>query len=171
MPMNIIYREAETSDAGKFLEYCKRVGGESDNLTFGPEGLPFSISQTADYIRKVSGNPENAMILAFDEGELVGSGVISSVSGRIRFAHRKELAITVRKDYWGKGIGSGIMNVLIDFAKKSGAEVVELQVRSDNERAIALYEKFGFEKMGSYKKFFKIGEKYFDADFMNLYLR
>ena len=170
MPMNIIYREAETSDAGKFLEYCKRVGGESDNLTFGPEGLPFSISQTADYIRKVSGNPESAMILAFDEGELIGSGAISSVSGRARFSHRKELAITVRKDYWRKGIGTGLMKVLIDFAKKNGAEVLELQVRSDNESAIGLYKKFGFEKIGTYKNFFKIGGKYFDADFMNLYL-
>ncbi len=169
MPINIIYREAETSDAGKFLEYCKRVGAENDNLTFGAEGLPFSISQTADYIRKVSGNPDGVMILAFDEGELVGSGVVSSVSGRERFSHRKELAITVRKDYWGKGIGSGLMNLLVDFCKKSGAEVLELQVRSDNERAIGLYEKFGFEKIGTYKKFFKIRGEYVDADFMNLY--
>ena len=91
MPMNITYREAEPSDAGKFLEYSKIVGTESDNLTFGAEGLPFSISQTADYIRNLSGNPEGVMILAFDEGELVGSGVVSSVSGRARFAHRKDL--------------------------------------------------------------------------------
>ena len=168
--MNITYREAEPSDAGKFLEYSKIVGTESDNLTFGAEGLPFSISQTADYIRNLSGNPEGVMILAFDEGELLGSGVVSSVSGRARFAHRKDLAITVRKDYWGKGIGSGLMNLLLDFCRKNGAEVVELQVRSDNERAIALYEKFGFEKIGTHKNFFKIGEEYFSADYMNLYL-
>ena len=170
MPMNIIYREAETSDAGKFLEYCKIVGAESDNLTFGEEGLPFSISQTADYIRKISGNPDGVMILAFDEGELVASGVVSSVSGRARFAHRKDLAITVRKDYWGKGIGTGLMNLLIDFCRKNGTEVIELQVRSDNERAIALYNKFGFEKIGTHKNFFKIGGEYFSADYMNLYL-
>ena len=170
MPMNIIYREAEPSDAGKFLEYCKRVGAESDNLTFGAEGLPFTISQTADYIRKFAGNPEGAMILVFDEGELVGSGAVSSVSGRTRFAHRKELAITVRKDYWGKGIGTELMNLLVDFCKKSGTEVLELQVRSDNERAIGLYKKFGFEKIGTYKKFFKINGEDIDADFMNLYL-
>ena len=110
------------------------------------------------------------MILAFDEGELIGSGAISSVSGRARFSHRKELAITVRKDYWRKGIGTGLMKVLIDFAKKNGAEVLELQVRSDNESAIGLYKKFGFEKIGTYKNFFKIDGEYFDADFMNLYL-
>ncbi len=168
--MNIIYREAEPSDAGKFLEYCKIVGRESDNLTFGAEGLPLSISQEADYIRKFAGNPNQVMIVAFDEGELVGTGAVSVIGSRERFAHRREIAISVRKDYWGKGIGSGIMKVLIDFCKKSGAEVVQLEVRSDNERALALYKKFGFEKVGEYKKFMKIGGEYCSADYMNLYL-
>lgn len=170
MPMNVIYREAEPSDAGKFLEYCKIVGAETDNLTFGAEGLPLSISQEADYIRKYAGNPGSVMIVAYDEGELIGTGAVSVVSGRPRFAHRRELAISVRKDYWGKGIGTGIMNVLMDFCKKSDAKVIELEVRSDNEKAIALYKKFGFEKIGTYEKFFCIDGKYYDADFMNLYL-
>ena len=170
MPMNITYREAEPSDAGKFLEYSKIVGSETDNLTFGAEGLPFTISQQADYIRKFAGNPGSIMIVAFDEGELIGTGAVSVVSGKPRFAHRREIAISVRKDYWGKGIGTGIMNVLMDFAKKSGAEVLELEVRSDNEAAISLYKKFGFEKIGTNEKFFKINGEFFAADYMNLYL-
>lgn len=170
MPMNIIYREAEPSDAGKFLEYSKIVGSETDNLTFGAEGLPLTISQEADFIRKFAGNPGSIMIVAFDEGELIGTGAVSVVSGKPRFAHRREIAISVRKDYWGKGIGTGIMNVLMDFAKKSGAEVLELEVRSDNEAAISLYKKFGFEKIGTNEKFFKINGEFFAADYMNLYL-
>ena len=170
MPMNIIYREAEPSDAGKFLEYSKIVGSETDNLTFGAEGLSLSISQEADFIRKFAGNPGSVMIVAFDEGELIGTGAVSVVSGKPRFAHRSEIAISVRKDYWGKGIGTGIMNILMDFAKKSGAEVLELEVRSDNEAANALYKKFGFKKIGTNEKFFKIDGKFFAADYMNLYL-
>ncbi len=170
MPINITYREAEPSDAGKFLEYCKKVGAETDNLTFGAEGIPFSISQEADFIRKFAGNPDSVMIVAFDEGELIGTGAVSVISGKPRFSHRREIALSVRKDYWGKGIGTGIMNLLIDFCKKSGAEAVELQVRSDNEAAIALYKKFGFEKIGQNEKFFKINGEFFAADYMNLYL-
>ena len=170
MPMNITYREAEPSDAGKFLEYSKIVGSETDNLTFGAEGLSLTISQEADLIRKFAGNPGSIMIVAFDEGELIGTGAVSVVSGKTRFAHRREIAISVRKDYWGKGIGTGIMNVLMDFAKKSGAEVLELEVRSDNEAAISLYKKFGFEKIGTNEKFFKINGEFFAADYMNLYL-
>ena len=168
--MNIIYREAEPSDAGKFLEYSKIVGSETDNLTFGAEGLSLTISQEADFIRKFAGNPGSIMIVAFDEGELIGTGAVSVVSGKPRFAHRREIAISVRKDYWGKGIGTGIMNVLMDFARKSGAEVLELEVRSDNEAAISLYKKFGFEKIGTNEKFFKINGEFFAADYMNLYL-
>lgn len=170
MPMNITYREAEPSDAGKFLEYSKIVGSETDNLTFGAEGLSLTISQEADFIRKFAGNPGSIMIVAFDEGELIGTGAVSVVSGKPRFAHRREIAISVRKDYWGKGIGTGIMNVLMDFARKSGAEVLELEVRSDNEAAISLYKKFGFEKIGTNEKFFKINGEFFAADYMNLYL-
>ena len=170
MPMNIIYREAEPSDAGKFLEYSKIVGSETDNLTFGAEGLSLTISQEADFIRKFAGNPGSIMLVAFDEGELIGTGAVSVISGKPRFAHRREIAISVRKDYWGKGIGTGLMNLLLDFAKKSGAEVLELEVRSDNEAAIALYKKFGFEKAGRNEKFFKINGEFFSADYMNLYL-
>ena len=168
--MNITYREAEPSDAGKFLEYSKIVGSETDNLTFGAEGLSLSISQEADFIRKFAGNPGSVMIVAFDEGELIGTGAVSVVSGKPRFAHRSEIAISVRKDYWGKGIGTGIMNILMDFAKKSGTEVLELEVRSDNEAAISLYKKFGFKKIGTNEKFFKIDGEFFAADYMNLYL-
>lgn len=50
------------------------------------------------------------------------------------------------------------------------AEIISLEVRSDNERAIKLYKKFGFEKIGIYKGFFKIDEEYIDFELMNLYM-
>ena len=56
------------------------------------------------------------------------------------------------------------------LCKKTGAESIELEVRSDNEAAIALYKKFGFEKVGTNEKFFKINGEFFAADYMNLYL-
>lgn len=170
MPMNITYREAEPSDSGKFLEYSKRVGGESDNLTFGSEGLPFSISQEAEQIRRYKGNPYSLMRLAFDEGELIGTGVVSIISERERFIHRRELAVSVRKDYWGKGVGTELLKRITEFCKTSGAKTVELEVRSDNERAIALYKKFGFKKVGTNEKFFRFGDEFFPADYMHLYL-
>ena len=50
------------------------------------------------------------------------------------------------------------------------SEIIFLEVRSDNEQAIALYKKFGFEKIGEFKGFFKINGKNIDFHLMNLYL-
>ncbi len=49
------------------------------------------------------------------------------------------------KKFWGKGIGSVILKSLIDYAKKQNLISIWLKVIKDNERAINLYTKFGFE--------------------------
>lgn len=64
-------------------------------------------------------------------------------------SHRAELGITVRKDYWGQGIGSLLMKELIKYAKENRIEILNLDVRSDNVNAIHLYEKFGFKHIGT----------------------
>ena len=167
--MEITYREAEPRDAAALLEYMKQVGSESGNLSFGAEGLSFSVEQEAAILESICQNPRSIMLLAFDGSEVVGNASIHG-SSRPRFSHRYELAITVRKSHWGRGIGTALMERLIAFAREIGAEVISLEVRSDNDRAIALYKKFGFEKFGTYRKFFKFEDNYYDADYMNLYL-
>mgnify|MGYP004421668729 CR=1 FL=1 len=42
---------------------------------------------------------------------------------------------------------SALMERILAFARENGVEQVNLEVRSDNKRAIALYEKFGFVPM------------------------
>ncbi len=170
MPINITYREAEPSDAGKILEYLKRVGGETDNLTFGGEGITSTFTKESAFIRKVAGDPKELLLLAFDEGELVGNAAVSIPFNRGRITHRRDLAISVRKDYWGKGIGSKLMEQLIDFCRQTGGEIAELEVRSDNERGIALYKKFGFEKIGCHPAFMKVNGENIAVDYMVLYL-
>lgn len=63
------------------------------------------------------------------------------------------------------------MEKLIQFAKDIGIEIISLEVRSDNKRAIHLYEKYGFKHIGTFPAFFKIGEEYVDSELMHLDLR
>lgn len=167
--MNITYRKATPEDAAALLDFLKIVGSESDNLSFGAEGVPITAQQEAAYLQSLQTNPNAAMILALDGEEIVGNASIDG-SSRPRFCHRKTIAITVRKSHWGQGIGTCLMEQLIAFARKTDTEVITLEVRSDNHRAKALYEKFGFCTFGVYEKFFKIDGNYFSADYMNLYL-
>ena len=165
--MELTYRRVQRSDASALLDYLKIIGGESDNLTFGSEGFPATVEQEEAFLAGM--NEETLMLMALEDGQIVGNASINRY-GRTRFAHRWSLAVSVRKSHWGMGIGSGLMTRLIAYAKTQGAEVIELEVRSDNSRAKRLYQKFGFETFGTYRKFFKIDGRHYDADYMNLYL-
>ena len=63
------------------------------------------------------------------------------------------------------------MEGLIEYAKKNGIEILNLEVRSDNVNAIHLYEKYGFRHIGTSPAYFKIGDDYVDFELMFLDLR
>ena len=49
------------------------------------------------------------------------------------------------KDYWGKGIGGRMMAFIEEYAKSLGLKQIYLQVLNNNERAMRLYVKNGYE--------------------------
>lgn len=46
-------RKAIASDAENILEYCKVIGGESDNLTFGTEGVAITVDRKRGYLDNI----------------------------------------------------------------------------------------------------------------------
>ena len=142
--MNISYRTAAPEDAEMLLEYTKLVGGETDFLTFGADGIPFTVEQESELLARMADSPHSRFFLALDGERIVGNSCINGF-GNPRLRHRATIAITVLREYWGLGVGSGLMERMIAFARETGAELLSLEVRSDNERAKALYRKFGFE--------------------------
>jgi ribosomal protein S18 acetylase RimI-like enzyme len=52
--------------------------------------------------------------------------------------------VSVQKEWVGKGIGSSLTQQGIEFAKKSGAKKICLEVDFSNTQAIGLYKKIGF---------------------------
>ena len=86
-------------------------------------------------------------------------------------SHRAEFGISVVKSEWGQGIGSALLQKCIMYAKEHAIELINLEVRSDNIRAIHVYEKYGFRKIGTSPAYFKIDGEYYDFDLMVLDLR
>ncbi len=166
--MSFSIEKARPEDAAALIEYLRVVGGESDNLTFGAEGLPATVEEETAFLEKSAADTRSVILLAKEDGEIIGDGHIEAFSRRL--SHRAGLGITVRKAAWGRGVGTAIMERLIAHAREQGIEIIELQVRSDNARAIRLYEKFGFVKIGHYPGFLKVDRVYADCDLMNLYL-
>lgn len=165
---NIIIREATAADAPACIEHSRRVGSETDNLSFGADGFPISLEGEKEYIEMMYADPHSVLHVAVRGDDVVGTVSLNGLPRRM--SHRAELGITVLMSEWGKGLGNRLMETVIEYAKNSGIEIIELAVRSDNERAIRLYNKHGFESIGEYKSYFKIDEKYADFKLMNLYL-
>ena len=164
--MSITIEKATCADAAEILQYLKQIGAETDNLTFGAEGLPFTIESEAAYISQIENSCDAIMLIAKENGKIVGDASLSRLPRRMK--HRGDLGVSVLKKCWNRGIGSQLLLETINFAKENSFEVIDLQVRSDNLSAIHLYEKFGFKKIGTHPVFFKIGSEEVAFDYMCL---
>ncbi|MCR1899921.1 GNAT family N-acetyltransferase [Irregularibacter muris] len=166
----LIIRKPVVQDAERMIEYLNAVGGESDNLLFGKDEFHLSLEQEREYIKNLYSNPHTLMLLGIIEDKIVSIVQISS-SSRKRIAHNSEIAISVKKEYWRRGIGSAMMEELIRFAREhSTIKTISLGVRAGNQNAIKLYEKFGFEQVGIHKNYFNIRGTFENGILMDLYL-
>lgn len=163
-PFEIV--RAQAQDAAALLEYLKIVGGETENLSFGAEGVPLDIEAERAYLDTQVQSHKNIQLLAKANGEIIGTASLNRQQKRM--SHRAEFGISVKKAWWGFGVASTLTEYILDFARKTGVEQINLEVRSDNSRAIALYKKFGFRKLCTFPGFFKINGELVDFDFMNL---
>ena len=166
---DIVIRHAVPDDAAALIEYLNTIGGESDNLTFGKDEFPIKPEQERAFIEGLAEKPHDCMIVAVKDGRIVGDATLAGHPRRM--AHRAELGISVLKAEWGRGIGSRLMEALIEYAEQHGVELLNLEARADNEKAIHLYEKFGFRTIGVSPAFMKLRGEYHDAVLMYLDLR
>lgn len=168
--LHLIIRKPVVEDAKAMVEYLNTVGGESDNLLFGKGEFRLSVEQEMEYIKNISSSADSLMVLGIINDNVVSIAVINS-SNRKRIAHNSEISISVKKEYWGNGIGSAVMEELIKFAKGHGTiKNISLGVKGSNHNAIAMYEKFGFEKVGIHKNYFNINGVFDDEILMDLYI-
>jgi [ribosomal protein S18]-alanine N-acetyltransferase len=83
---------------------------------------------------------------------LVGYGGISRLGRTPPFEYEVH-TIGVDPAYQGRGIGRRLLGELLKFADGG---VVYLEVRTDNEAAIALYTSVGFEQIGLRKRYYRV---------------
>ncbi|PLV59292.1 GNAT family N-acetyltransferase [Thermotoga sp. KOL6] len=146
----LLIREANVWDARRLVDYMKEVTSETDFLITSPEEV-FDVSTEKRYIRMYKNDARKLMLVGEINREIV-SVLSFNGFGRKRTKHVGEFGISVKKRYWGLGIGSAMIKSLIDWAKQNDFKRIQLEVLKSNERAISLYKKFGFEVEGMKKK-------------------
>ena len=157
-----IIREAVSDDAEKMISYLNQVGGESDNLIHGENEFTVPIEGVKRKLAMSNASENSIVLIALDNEKIIARAELQGYyAARIR--HRAILSISVKKEYWNQGIGTEMINRIVEQAKKMNIRSIELEAISDNARGIHLYHKMGFADIGIYKDYFYVNGIYKDA--------
>ncbi len=135
-------RRATAEDIDALLDLYEAVAAEGRYIA---RELPVDRDSLRPTWAESIGDQDGAWFIAEVDGETVGS---ASIQGR-GVAH---LGMQVARSHRGRGIGSSLLEASIEWARQAGAHKIALEVWPHNEAAIALYEKFGFEREGYLRK-------------------
>jgi ribosomal-protein-alanine N-acetyltransferase len=106
----------------------------------------------------------DAWLLRGAAGELAGYFLLMYALDE---AHLLDVAVAGKRH--GTGLGRHLLETLCARARSMGAESVLLEVRPSNERALAVYTRFGFAEIGRRKGYYPAHEgKREDAIVMRL---
>jgi len=163
-------REARSSDAAALLEYVEAVSAETDYLTFGPGEFTLSVEEEEAYLEKCQQANNCIYLLAETRGRLIGA--LSFAGGtRVRTRHAGEFSLSVRKEYWSQEVASALLDVLTEWALEGQIiRKLNLRVRTDNRRAIRLYERKGYVTEGTIRKELCVNGEYYDLLWMGMQL-
>ncbi|WP_080145625.1 GNAT family N-acetyltransferase [Marinilactibacillus piezotolerans] len=141
-------REAIPTDAEALLDCLERTAVQTGFMTMGEEGSGLTVEEESQHIANIYDSPNNCLIVALIEDKIIGMATIHA-SNKPKIQHIGELGIVVDKEYWGFKIGTELLQEVLDWAEASEMiNRIELKVQKRNERAIHLYEKYGFELEG-----------------------
>ncbi len=166
--MEIKIREILPGDAFKVINYVKKVSDETSFLTFSSDEFNKSIVEEQKIIATFAASPNQLFIMAEHEGKMVGLLHVEA-SHKKRLKHIGEFGITVAKEYWGKGVGTQLIEYMIHWARESGIiRKINLKVIITNEKAVSLYKKFGFKIEGQISRDAFVDDVFLDTYCMGL---
>lgn len=161
-----ILRSPTIGDAENMLSYLRQTSGETPFMARYEDEVTMTADEESTFLSAIIDDPKAAMIAAFIDGRLVANVGLSRVANREKYAHRAELGISIKRDFWGLGLGTVMMSAAIDAAKAMGYEQLELEVVTENLRAVTLYQRYEFETFGTRERSFKFRDGSYCSEYL-----
>lgn len=136
-------RAAQPEDLDELLDLYEAVAAERVHI--GGEAPVDRPRRKAAWLELMDPATPGTSLVA-EAGDVIVGQLGISGSGRM------ELGMWVAPAWRGRGVGSELVAAAIDYARAHDAYKISLEVWPHNAAAIALYEKFGFEREGYLRK-------------------
>ncbi len=144
----LLLRNGTFEDGQAVFENFNQTHEETDYLLSYPDENSFDNEQEANFLKAKAESENEIEILAQLDGKIVGTAGIEAIGNKYKVKHRAELGISIAKEYWSMGIGRALIMACVECARRADYTQLELDVVSENERAVALYKSVGFQEYG-----------------------
>jgi putative acetyltransferase len=162
--VSFVIRMAQPGDAAGLVRLGEEIGREPEGWLITADGWR-SVGEERRYLRAVRRFPHAAVLVAEDDGRIVGRLSIAR-DQHPASAHVADLGLMVAASHRRRGIGRALLEDAVEWARGAGVRKLELHVFPHNEPAIRLYEEFGFEREGYRRAHYRRGGEYLDAILM-----
>ena len=109
----------------------------------------FAHPWTRDDLEAALDNQNSVFLAATENGEVIGY-----IGAEVIIDEGYIYNVAVTEKRRGQGVGSALIEALVNYAKRSSLCFLTLEVRESNERARSLYGHFGFIKAGERKAYY-----------------
>lgn len=140
-------RTTQPDDAEAILAYIQSVAEETEFFVLQSDKFP-PIEEERTWIQDHLDHPGKIVLLAEADGTIIGNVSFEAGPHR-RIAHRGNLGVAVVKEWRGRGVGTALLQMLLEWAESNPViEKVCLDVFATNDVAIRLYKRLGFVEEG-----------------------
>ena len=161
-----VLRPTHPDDASAMIEYMKVTAGETPYLLRYPDEVKFTVESEREILGNILENEKSVMMMAEVDGRVAGNCSINGLGDKRKIIHRCSLAIALKKEFWNLGIGTAMIEYLVQLAKQIGYEQMELEVVEGNDSAKRLYEKCGFCETGKHLRALKYDDGTYRDEFI-----
>ena len=164
MSREFTIRPAEPRDAAAIVALANEVGAEPGGWLITTTNWR-TVNDERRYVRSLRRYPHAAVYVAEAAEGVVGRLSVSRDPHPASY-HVADLGLMVAQSHRRLGVGLALLQAAVVWARSRGVTKLELHVFPHNEGAIALYDRFGFEREGYRKRHYRRPDGYVDAILM-----
>lgn len=144
----LLIREIKQNELGKLEDMLYEAIYQPDEENPIPRSI-VKVPEVYAYIKDFGKLKDDYCFVADFNGKIIGAVWVRIINGEIKGYgniddETPEFAISLFKEYRNKGIGTMLMDKMIDYLRKRGYKQTSLNVKKENY-AVKLYKKLGFE--------------------------